>query len=309
MKHLRILLMSLLLVCVLTVPAMGAVQGPAGQSATINGLTADQWMAQSSANLQKANSYQGNIDMTMAVTANGIPDQPGPMSMNFHVVETMFMQMNPMVMYARQTIDMSGIPGIPPGMSQMVNETLIRDNSLYSNAMGTGWKTMPLGMANFQDILNTYNTQDPVKMLDQMRQYGIQCAFAQPVTINGKEIVVVDVTADPNQLVQQVKVLLDQMAIPLQGQDAQDLQKFLDTMTLDLSYRMYIDKQSVLPDRADMNIQFGMSIPNPENGAQAATVDMILHGLVTYCGFGQSYVLPDVSQAVPINNTTTQISI
>lgn len=309
MKNFRILMMSLLLVCVFTVPALGAVQGPVSQPAAINGLTADQWMAQSSANMQKANSYQGNIDMSMAMIMNGIPDQPDPMSMDCHAIESLFVQMNPMVMYARQTIDMSGIPGIPPGMSQMVNESLIKDNSLYSNVMATGWKTMPLGSVDFQDILNTYNTQDPVKMLDQMRQYGIQCAFAQPVTISGKEYVVIDVTADPNQLLQQVKVLLDQMTIPLQGQGAQDLGKLLDTMTLDLSYRMYIDKQSVLPDKADMNIQFGMSIPNPENAAQVATLNMTMQGTVTYFGYGQSYVLPDVSQSVPINNPTTQISI
>ncbi len=287
---------------------MGQAQS---ENATAN-LTPTDILAKSNAASLAYNTYSmnGKMDMTMKITADGKDLDLG----NMETTTDMKAQYrhDPMAIYVKQTIQKTPGSVEKSGaltMEDMAVETYMTDKNMYMNLPNVGWVKYdsPINEGLWKELQDVQS--DPLKIVQQMKDFGIDVKFAEEQEINGKQYYVLKADMDPNKFMQSYKDLVSDMMPALDQEDENvDIEKMLDNMKMTFAYTAYINKETMISDKIDMDYTVDFDLPLDEivdaNTADTTelpqSIQMTMTGTGTFniTGLGDEFVEPDLSQAV-----------
>ena len=197
---------------------MGQAQS---ENATAN-LTPTDILAKSNAASLAYNTYSmnGKMDMTMKITADGKDLDLG----NMETTTDMKAQYrhDPMAIYVKQTIQQTPGSVEKSGaltMEDMAVETYMTDKNMYMNLPNVGWVKYdsPINEGLWKELQDVQS--DPLKIVQQMKDFGIDVKFAEEQEINGKQYYVLKADMDPNKFMQSYKDLVADMMPALDQED------------------------------------------------------------------------------------------
>ena len=267
---------------------------------TRDGMTAEEVMAKSSALMTEAGRYKMiadmQIDMDMTAKAAGEEDQAMKMNMDSDVEA--WLQMEPMVMYLKQTavVNMPESPTPEPQTVKM--EMLFNGDGMFMTMPETGWLKMNMEGLNLEDLMKQSMTQDLTAAMEQIKEMGMALTFANDQQRDGKDYWVLNSVMGGDLFKSDYfKSIMQQ--IPSMDQDV-DMQKLLEGMELDFVYSVWIDKATFYNDYMDLagNIKFNMDIPATEQ-TPAGTINMVMAMKGTYImsDYGLEFTVPEVKDA------------
>ncbi len=261
---------------------------------TVNGMTAADMLSQSTQKMMDTNSYRAAGDMDLYLSFSGIDDPSMPGNIAMPMSFDISYQLDPLIMYSRQEINMEGIPGMS-GTVPTVTETFIKDGFIYSNLPGIGWVKLDfLNMEELQEYLKNYSSQNPAAAMAQMEDFGLIASYAGETAIDGQEYWIINATVDPTTYSNQIT---DMMTGYDFGGLGEMVSQLISGMKLDLGFVTYVNKNTMLSDKMDMAVNIQMQIPNPENPAEVLVMEENMSGLFTYSDFGKPITLPDIDLA------------
>ena len=252
----------------------------------------------------------GKMDMTMKITADGKDLDLG----NMETTTDMKAQYrhDPMAIYVKQTIQQTPGSVQKSGaltMEDMAVETYMTDKNMYMNLPNVGWVKYdsPINEGLWKELQDVQS--DPLKIVQQMKDFGIDVKFAEEQEINGKQYYVLKADMDPNKFMQSYKDLVADMMPALDQEDENvDMEKMLDNMKMTFAYTAYINKETMISDKIDMDYTVDFDLPLDEivdaNTADTTdlpqSIQMTMTGTGTFniTGLGDEFVEPDLSQAV-----------
>jgi hypothetical protein len=267
---------------------------------TRDGMTAEEVMAKSSAMITQAGRYKMTadmqIDMDMTAKATGEEDQTMKMNMDSDVEA--WLQIEPMLMYMKQTSVVNAPESPAPEPQTIRMEMLFNEDGVFMNMPETGWLKMNLEGLNLEELMKQSMTQDPVAAMKQIKEMGIALTFANDQQKDGKEYWVLNgVMGGDIFKSDYFKGIMQQ--IPSMDQDV-DMQKILEGMELDFVYSVWIDKATFYNDYMDLagNIKFNMDIPaTAQSPAAAIDMAMAMQGTYTMSDYGLAFTVPEVKDA------------
>lgn len=257
-------------------------------------------MAKSSAMITQAGRYKMTadmqIDMDMTAKATGEEDQTMKMNMDSDVEA--WLQIEPMLMYMKQTSVVNAPESPAPEPQTIRMEMLFNEDGVFMNMPETGWLKMNLEGLNLEELMKQSMTQDPVAAMKQIKEMGIALTFANDQQKDGKEYWVLNgVMGGDIFKSDYFKGIMQQ--IPSMDQDV-DMQKILEGMELDFVYSVWIDKATFYNDYMDLagNIKFNMDIPaTAQSPAAAIDMAMAMQGTYTMSDYGLAFTVPEVKDA------------
>lgn len=260
----------------------------------VNGMTAADMLSQSTQKMMDMNSYKAAGDMDLSLSFSGIDDPSMPGNIAMPMSFDISYQLDPLVMYSRQELNMEGVPGMSSTVPT-VTETLIKDGFVYSNLPGVGWVKLDfLDLEELQAYLKNYSSQNPAEALAQMEDFGLIASYAGETAIDGQEYWIINATVDPTAYSHQIT---DMMTGYDFGGLGEMISQLISGMNLDLGFVTYVNKDTMLSDKMDMAIYIKMQIPSPENPAEVLVMEENMSGMFTYSDFGQPITLPDIDLA------------
>lgn len=268
---------------------------------TRDGLTPEQWLGKSSLALQSINSYQASGTMNMSMHLSGINNAQVPDQIDLANTMDMYYQSTPLNLYIRQEMESSTIAAIPDMTQPVVTENLFKDGYYYINTPQTGWVKMTIPGLDLNDMIEKYSRMDPAGLLEEMKQMGFACTFGNDVTIGNVEYIVIHVNVDMDKMLNRTSDLMSSYGATTASMGIID--QFVNDSEFIIYERMFINKDSLLTDSAELYSYCKINMPNPDNPQEKVGISMDMTGDFSYHSFGETMNLPDVSGAVdmPVN--------
>ncbi|MGQ9558403.1 MAG: DUF6612 family protein [Desulfurispora sp.] len=283
------------------------------------GLTAMELLARSGQATAGYNTYRMQGELSYLITppaeeqkALDMPDQLLIKSR----LEASYQQ-KPLAVYTRQV--MQRPVGVPeqamPG--EMTVESYITGDYLYFKLPEAGWvkqkNPLPADFwAQQQDIQS-----NPIKAMQQMREFGLLPSYENDAVQNGREYYVLTASLDPARFkdglektrLQLMDLLLsvekEPETMPERADAVARAQKMLAGMDFDYTYTVYINKQTLLGEIIDLDLQVEMPLPREGTAVAPAGTSPELHmqmkGHFMLEQFGQPFTPPDISGAKEVN--------
>ncbi|MCL6634812.1 MAG: copper amine oxidase N-terminal domain-containing protein [Peptococcaceae bacterium] len=227
---------------------------------TVAGMSPEELFVKSNGVLSGYDTYKyrGTFDLT--TTAGQAPIRSA-MSM-----EGSFKK--PAETYFAMNLDLPPGTAVPEGQSPAMRmEYYSKDDKMYQNINGEGWKKIDLAIPS--KLLETQNTGDPVKSLEQIKEIGGIISAGTPEKINGKDYYTLKVTIDPEKLRQYIGKFVAEAgagaADSITGEKSGDFKKMmegmLNLMEMKIAYKLYINSAGYLLDKMDIAEQITMDMP------------------------------------------------
>ncbi|MBO8158755.1 copper amine oxidase N-terminal domain-containing protein [Thermosyntropha sp.] len=276
---------------------------------TRNGMSADELLVKSSEKLMQFNTYKmsGDIktDMEMLVTG----EETASVNIGMNIKAESFYQKEPLVIYTKQKISMSG-QGIPAELQDMTAESVLKEDVYYTKLPNQGWGRMDLSEFNFKELIEQYNTQDPATMLKMMKDFGINSTFGNDITIGGKEYWVIISTLDKAKFAQEYQKMLEQLAPGMPGVDVNQLMNKTDFNIY--YYKTYINKQSLLSEMIEMKTDMRLNLKNSEptdKSAENIKMNASIEYNIKMSDFDKPFTLPDLSSAIDMDEILSKTDV
>lgn len=257
-------------------------------------------MAKSSAIMTEAGRYKMaadmQIDMDMTAKTAGEEDQTMKINMDSNV-EAWF-QIEPMLMYLKQTSVVKAPASPAPEPQTVKMEMLFNGDGVFMNMPEIGWLKMNLEGLDLEALMKQSMTQDPTAAMKQIKEMGLALTFANDRQKDGKDYWVLNAVMGGDLFKSDYfKNIMQQM--PALDKDV-DMQKILEGMDLDFVYSVWIDKATFYNDYMDLagKIKLNMDIPATAQ-SPAAVVDMAMamQGTYTMSDYGLKFTVPEVKDA------------
>ncbi len=261
-------------------------------------FTAEELIAKTNQIINELPSYDMDGNMGMQITMSGIDEEGFPIDMNMDSTFYAHYEKDPITLYTKQIMKMEQIPDMSEGLEEMEVEALLLEDIYYINSPEIGWIKMDLGEFNFNELMDTFNNQDPAAMLKQMQDFGMTPTFGDDVEIDGQNYWVVDVTIDPEKFTNEYQKLMTSLPIPGVSEIEDEFRKIMDNLVFDINYTNYINHSTYLTDFMEINMLMKMSIPSPEeNSSETLDLHMNIQGKFNVKNADPNFSLPDVSSA------------
>ncbi len=261
---------------------------------TRNNMPADEILVKASQVMNELPTYAMEGTMQIKMNMSGIEEEGFPLDLAVDTDLFAHYQKEPLAVYTKQTMNMSGLPEMPAEAANMEMEALLVDNNYYMNMPEMGWVKMDLGPLNLDDLMQTYNNQDPSLMLKQMNDFGMIATYGNDVTIDGQKYWVINVAMDQEKFMGEYQKILGQLPVP---QD--EFTDILSNMNFDMKYSNLVNTTTYMTDYMDMDMTMTMSMPSPEeNSTEVLDMNMNMKGRFKIKEASSDFKLPDVSSAV-----------
>ncbi len=171
---------------------------------------------------------------------------------------------------------------------------------MYSKTMDQDWQKIDMELP---DSLNSGSEQqDPTKVLEQLNEFGLIFSYGDEVTVDGKGYYVLHVRIDQEKYKNKLIEVIDDMKLPAQPENSgvtideaqlkEELKKMYQDMKMDMSYKIYIDKETYYMTK--MEIGSYMVIKTSTLPADATvSLDMAMD----LTGFGAEVTMPVIAAA------------
>ncbi len=288
--------------------AMGATVGWDGETSTISidynetrgGMTAEEIMAKSSAMMTEAGRYKMNADMqmNMDMTAKATGEEDQTMKMNMDTDLEAWLQIEPMLMYLKQTAVVNAPEAPTPGPQTVTMEMLFDQGGMFMKMPEAGWLKMDMKGLGIEEMMKQSLTQDPTAAMAQIKEMGIALTFANDQQKDGKDYWVLNAVMGGDLFKTDYFKQITQQ-IPTLNEDV-DIQKLLAGMDLDFVYSVWIDKATFYNDYMDLagKLRFKMDMPATQQTPRG-TIDMLMsmQGTYTISDYGKAFTVPVIKDA------------
>lgn len=267
---------------------------------TRDGMTAEEVMAKSSAAMKQAGRYKMAVDMQSDIdmTAKMTGEEEETMKMNMDSDIEAWLQLDPMLMYMKQTMVMNAPASPTPEPQPVTMEMLFNQDGFFMTMPKAGWLKMDLEGLNMEELMKQSMTQDPTAAMEQIREMGIAFTFANDQQKNGKDYWVLHAVMGGDLFkTDYFKQITKQ--IPSLDRDV-NIQKILEGTDLDFVYSVWIDKATFHNDYMDLNgkMKLNMDLPATEkNPAGTMHMTTAMQAAYTMSDYGLKFTVPEVKNA------------
>jgi len=253
-----------------------------------DGMTPEELMLKCNEAMQKYNTYKFKGNAEIKVSAQEAPED---FSTNMTIDGSYRKTGDKAEVYVKETVEIPGIEGSTP--DSMNVEVYTDGINIYQRMTGSDWQKIELSA----DLMQLMQNQDPQKALQMMKDLGLILTHGNEVKIDGKDHYTLMVKIDAEKYLQFMKDILAKAAPANQpaqvaGEKVDFTQIFdelLKNMSIDMSEKVYIAKDTYLMTKAELNGRIMMSILG-----QAITEDM--HMEWTVSDYGADVTMPDVTK-------------
>ncbi len=284
---------------------------------TKDNMSPEELLAKSAKVCQEFNTYtmEGDMNIKMEAYADGKKNEEMPGGFTSSIYGQY--QNDPFAVYAKQTIKAEA-PDFPQG--DTVVETYMTTENMYIKMPGQEWNELDMPFSpefwkQQQDIQS-----DPIKVVAQMKEFGIIVNFGNNEKINNQEYYVVNATMDTEKFKQGYQKIMAQVVQNVPGEtkgevSEQEMQEFMQNlfnkMKFDCYYTSYINKDTLICDIAkfDMKMDYEFEFPGLEAdkgdsakpAARNIKMTVISRGDFNIKDCGKPFAAPDVSNTVQAN--------
>ncbi|MGI6413478.1 MAG: stalk domain-containing protein [Syntrophomonadaceae bacterium] len=268
---------------------------------TRNNMTALDILLQSSQKMNEAGSYKMvvNAKYDMDVTMEQEGKEPENMLIKSDSQIEGWVQMEPILMYLKQmtTVNMPEAP--QPGTQELEMEMLLNEEGMYMTMPEIGWVKLDFMGSDLQDLLQQSMTEDPAATMQQMKDMAMSVSFANDQEVEGAKYWVVKARLGNDALESDYYTQILEK-LPVMDND-QQLKELMDSLLIDMSYLTWINQETLFNDYMEVNgaIRMKMDIPaTGENAGGNMFMAMNMDADYALSDYGQSFTIPDVSQAI-----------
>lgn len=271
------------------------------------GMTAEQMLGKITEAMTIQGRYKMKADTTMQMqmTADG---QTQNMDISGQVIGSV--QEKPLLAYVTTKMKVNNLTGtdeLPPDVIQ--SEVVMNEDGVFMTVPGVeGWVKMDMEGIDFNKLMEQYGSQDPVKSILQMKEYGATMNYADDQVIGGKNYGVIHVEMGQEALGKYLNAVLDQSGILKPGSGSETeaaLEQVMKNFKADISYDMVFDYETYLTEAMDMDMDMNMALDIPANaeaGTPAMSMQIKSNQKAHYqiYDYGVVFMVPDVSKAKPM---------
>ena len=267
-----------------------------------------------------SNTYKMKADtsMKMDMTTDGKTEH---MTMSGTVDASM--QQVPMLAYLTTAMQIDEITGteeeIPADL--LKSEMVMNDEGFFMTMPGQeGWVKLEMEGLDLNKLMEQSGSQDPVKSVMQMREFGAEVTIVDDQIIDGQAYGVIHITMGQEALGKYLNDALGQVggmfSMDIQGAEAAELdvmmKELFKNFKADISYDIVFDKENFLPTTMtlDMAIDMNMDIPaNEELGtpAQAMQMKMIQKAAYQMYDYGVAITVPKIEEFKTMNDLMEEL--
>ncbi|MDW7671384.1 MAG: DUF6612 family protein [Bacillota bacterium] len=282
-------------------------------------------MLRSNELLMEYNTYQmtGSMVMDMIITAAGMEMPTGPMEVTFDAA----MQYDPLNMYVRQEMDMAAMmmsmaeelgetEDMPEGLDgPMVTELLWTEEAIYQKMpLSDQWIRMDLAGMDTMNMLTQMMQTSPQQSMELMDAFGMLYVFGEDVEMDGREYYTLSTYVDADtyrkvfeemmggmnfaEMVPAEEGMTDEEAADMQAELSRVIDAMMATMTMDYYIDSYINKETLLTDRMDIDMMMTYSMDETVSPEGPVTMAMKMTGSYEMHSYGEPIELPDVSDSI-----------
>lgn len=309
----------------------------AEESLTRKGLSAGEMFVKANEKLMDLRTYKsnGNMKMNMEVKAEGLPSEGSPaenelrdkffkqgmmnMDMNLHMQVK-----NPDKIYIEQTAKMNvDMPDEASVEEESVAETFIDKEAMYQKTDFTGEKWIKTDMSSVLSQIQSMQGNSPQSMMslssEQLEFYRNYAWYGDDDSIDGKDYYVVNVDIDKEaykKFFQEytekiMKVVLEQQETNLVENEVEMaktiITQMLEKMDIEVSYRFYIDKETMVYDKMWISQKVYMNMDSliqkiaamseeEDTDLSELKIEMVMHveGELDYTDFNGEVTMPEI---------------
>lgn len=263
-------------------------------------MTAEELMAQASEKMMQAGRYKMDVDIQSAMDMTVLETGQDPQKMNMDMNADMeaWVQMDPVVMYMKQTATMDAPSAPKPGSQSMQTEMVLNEDGIFMTMPEVGWVKMNLEGVDLQDLMKQSMTQDPAAAMKLMQDMGMSMSFAEDQEKNGKKYWVLHVIMG-GEIFQSDYFKQFSQQMPALEKDL-DMQKVFDNMDLNFVYDMWVDQSTFYTDymNLDGTMAYNMDLPaTASNSGGSIDMSMDLKASYALSGYGQEFTTPEIQDA------------
>lgn len=276
-------------------------------------LPVEEMLAKSTEESKKYNSYRmtGKMNNNIEMLIDGKdPSEDVPGNMNSIINIEGYYQQTPVEIYMKQDIEMLDIPeeqkeNMPDNMTV---ESYITEEAMYMNLPEQGWVEFPMMMDPevFKQQMN--NNSDPAQVAKLMEDFGIILNFGNDINIDGIDYYVINGSMDMEKFRQGQEKLMKDILPSINKMETdnteeaekmqEDMMKVIRNMEMDYKYSIFINKETFLTDRIDLNGNVKIKMDDTIDGeTKNISMKMKIKGTTWIKDYGTEFIAPDVSSA------------
>lgn len=273
------------------------------------GLTAEQMLGKITQAMSEQGRYKMKADtkMQMEMTSDGKTEN---MTMSGQVNGSV--QEKPLLAYVATNMKVDAISGADEAIPEeaLKSEMVLNDNGLFMTLPGQeGWVKMDLEGLDFGKLMEQCGSQDPVKSIMQMKEFGAVITYGDDQVKDGKNYGVIHVAMGEEALGQYIDSVIKQTGLLNLGNEQADktefeatMQDIFKNMKTEMGYNMVFDYDTFLTLSMDMDMIMNMNIDipaNAETSTPAASMQITSKQEAVYqiYDYGVEFTVPDVSGA------------
>lgn len=253
---------------------------------TRDGKTAAQYLAEAAAalNIHQSYKFAGDMSFTVSGTQNGLSQ-----SMNMGMTMAGASR-PPLETYMTMTMHAPQTPSVPAQSTTM--EVFFDGSQMWMKAPGQEWQSTPLPVSQQALINQSAINQSPDQILRQIEQFGIVTGFGNDVTENGTTYTVVVAKLDQQKYLAGMREMLQDPQSSLSSGEAaqfeEAMRQLFGNMTLDFSYRLYVNQATRDMEKVRLLGYLGMDM------GEGAAMRMDLAFALRMYDFDQPVTFPQV---------------
>ncbi|WP_432662280.1 hypothetical protein R9X47_17280 [Wukongibacter baidiensis] len=305
---------------------------------TRKGLSAGQMLLEANEKLLELKTYKANADMTMnmEMKAEGLPadDEMGEQllkqGMNMDMDMKLDMQVkNPDQIYINQTAKMNiDMPEEANVEQETVAETFMDKGVMYQKTDLTGEKWIKTDMSSVLGQIQSLQGNNPQNMMqlssEQLEFYKNYAWYSDDEKIDGKDYYVINVDIDKEaykkffqeytEKVMDAVLAQQQETNPLENEGEAEMAKMMVTqmlqqMDIEVSYKFYIDKESMGYDKMWMSQNMYMNMDSliqmiaamseeEDTDLSEVKIEMVIRaeGEIDYTDFNGEVTMPVIGE-------------
>jgi len=240
----------------------------------------------------KSNTYKMKIasKMDMDMTMDGEDLQ---MSMSSTVNASM--SQNPLILVADTIMNIDAFTGteeeIPADL--LKTQIVLNEDGYFMTMPGQeGWVKAEMEGIDFNKLMEQYGSQDPIRVILQMKEFGAVISEKEDQVIDGKTYGVLHIVMGQEAYAKYLNDMIGKTGLLGMGVNEEDnaefeaeMKELLNNFKADIAYDIIYDKDTLLPSniKQDTVTSLSMTVPADEaNGTPASEMQMKMNQKAEY---------------------------
>lgn len=213
-----------------------------------DGMSPEELYNKSTTEMLKTDTYHMGGDLVMTVTVKDPSGQVPAIPLNANMTLNGDFKQSTTQFY---------LTGAASFMGEKLSGDMYFDGkNMYFKEAEQEWVKTPDALSA-EDLELIKKQQDPEVAAQLLKELGIMPVFGNDVVIDGKEYYVLNIKIDSNKFMDLMRKSMEQSLAPMDA-DAAEVEKILSSMKFDLTEKVYINKQTFVSDKVEVDATMNM---------------------------------------------------